>query len=65
MATVLNRKNDTKHVSTYEYFGTHTDTKPTSAGGDHVADRSMYVELDTGEVYYYDVSTDTWSIFGG
>lgn len=66
MATVLNRGKNTKYVSTNEYLGVSTDTKPTIAGGaESIPDRSLYAELDTGDIYYYDVSTDTWAVFGG
>lgn len=66
MATVLNRGKNTKYVSTNEYLGVRTDTKPTIASGaESVPDRSLYIELDTGDVYYYDAGTDTWAEFGG
>lgn len=66
MATIINRKRDAKHVSTYEYYGTSMDVKPTIAGGEtDIADYSMYLELDTGDVYYYIADTDSWDVLGG
>lgn len=65
MATVLNKKSDTRYASTNEYYGTSSDTKPTIANGDEVPDRSIYLELNTGDIYYYTIGTDTWSKFGG
>ncbi len=66
MSTIINRKRDAKHVSTYEYFGMSTDVKPTISGGEtDIADYSIYLELDTGDVYYYISSTDSWAVLGG
>lgn len=66
MATVMNKGKDTRYASTNEYLGVSTDTKSTISGGaKSVADLSLYIELDTGDVYYYDAGTDTWAEFGG
>lgn len=52
-------------VATYfEYAGIHTDTKPT----EKVATGSLFVEVDTGDVYIYDEASTTWNklcSFGG
>lgn len=64
---IINRKFDTERVSTWEIFGNSTDEKPTVANGteESIPDMSIFVELDTGEGYYYDKETDTWNIIGG
>lgn len=43
----------------HEYLGLSTDNKPTA----RVAINSLFLELDTGDVYYFDGST--WSKVGG
>lgn len=64
---IINRKYDTGRVSTWEIFGKSSDEKPTVANGaEEIApDGSIFVELDTGEGYYYDSTADTWDIIGG
>ena len=44
---------------TDDFKGLSTDTKPT----DGVEVNSMFLELDTGDLYYYD--GDTWAKVGG
>lgn len=46
---------NSKHA---EIFGKSTEIKPTDAGIN-----DLYIELDTGECYYWDGST--WSKVGG
>lgn len=64
---VINRKYDTDRVSTWEILGKSTEQKPTVANGaeEIIPDMSIFVELDTGEGYYYTKSTDTWAAIGG
>lgn len=64
---VINKKYNTDYASTWEFFGESSETKPTVANGaEEIApDNSMWVELDTGEVYYYSKANDNWSVFGG
>ena len=43
----------------YEYAGLSTDSKPT---GQDIATGSLFLEVDTGDVYAYDeTSTGTWN----
>ena len=43
-----------------EYMGESTDSKPTPSD---LATNSMFLELDTGDFYYYDGSD--WAKIGG
>lgn len=52
MVTAQRGKND------YEYKGLSTDEKPTNAGVN-----SLFLELDTGDFYYFDGSD--WQKVGG
>ena len=41
----------------FDFKGLSTDTKPTGEfGGREIAVNSLFLELDTGEFYYYDGS---------
>lgn len=43
------------------YMGLSTEAKPTEG----LATGCLFVEIDTGKVYYYNADTTTWSVFGG
>ena len=44
-----------------ELRGLSTDTKPT----EHVSNGSVFLEIDTGEVYIFDKENIQWIKFGG
>ena len=48
---------------TYEFCGLSTDTKPTEVDGKDIEVNSLFLELDTGDFYYFDGSG--WSKVGG
>ncbi len=64
---IIDHKLDATRVSTWEIRGDSSETKPTIANGatEIPPDQSMFLEMDTGEIYYYKRSTDSWEIFGG
>jgi len=39
-----------------QFFGKSTDTKPTEG----VPNGSVFVEMDTGDGYFFDAETSTW-----
>ena len=41
-----------------EYRGLSTDTKPTATNGD------LFIEIDTGKLYFYDEDSSDWVEFG-
>lgn len=43
-------------VKYFEFAGLHDDTKPT----DEVATGSLFLEVDTGDVYAYDEDGESW-----
>ena len=55
MQTIGFRFMDGKKV--IEYAGTSTDTKPT---GGNLATGSIFTEVDTGDVYFYDATSTSW-----
>lgn len=54
---VRSYNNGVKQVHDYEYKGLSTDTKPTDC-----AVNSLFLELDTGDLYYFDGSE--WQTVG-
>ena len=53
------KKND-ERVSV-EIRGLSTDDKPTSVGAKGIDNGSVYIELDTGKVFLYDLEQETWN----
>lgn len=43
-----------------EYRGLSTDTKPTT----DVPNGSIFIEIDTGNIYFYDSANNTWIQWG-
>lgn len=56
MITVNNtiKFNNKKQTNDMELKGLSTDTKPTEVDGNRVDVNSLFFELDTGKVYYFD-----------
>jgi len=42
------------------YSGLSTETKPTTAAGNRVPNGSRWREVDTGKIFFYNLSDDTW-----
>lgn len=53
------RSNDEYMI--FELRGKSTDTKPTEINGKTIDNGSTYIEIDTGKIYMYDLSTETWN----
>ena len=65
---VVNRKFNSDYVSTWEIYGKSTETKPTMANGvieENIPHMSVFVEMDTGDGFYYDKDLDAWTEIGG
>ena len=45
----------------FEFAGLSTDTKPTA----QVSTGSTFLEVDTGDVYLFDETSESWSKVGG
>ena len=52
-------RNDCRQGNYHEYTGLSTDTKPTTGVGVN----SLFLELDTGDIYYY--TGEAWAKVGG
>lgn len=52
-------KPDDDYISA-ELRGLSTDTKPTEIGGKKIDNGSVFIEIDTGTVYFFDLDSKTW-----
>ena len=61
MATIIKKQKDVTDPTKFymEYSGSSSETKPEPA---YMKNGSLFLELDTGDVYYYDGSD--WSTVG-
>lgn len=56
----VNEKIEGKFVSC-ELRGLSTDEKPSTIGINNIANGSTFVEIDTGDIYFYDETGETWN----
>ena len=47
----------------FDYMGLSSDTKPTNTEDHPMEVNSLFLELDTGDVYYY--TGESWAKVGG
>lgn len=63
MVTVNNKTANNTGTAAFELLGLSTDTKPTGTfSGYRVGENSVFLELNTGDLYYF--SNGTWTIIG-
>jgi len=43
-----------------ELRGLSTDTKPTEIGDKTIANGSVFIEIDTGKIFFYDLENEEW-----
>ena len=66
MITIYERKNisnNERNNNDYEMVeirGLSTDTKPTKTGEKNIDNGSIFIEIDTGKLFFYDLSSQTW-----
>lgn len=60
--TIKNDENE--KIITGEFRGLSTDTKPTTYNDSNVGNGSIYLEEDSGKIYFYDTEKG-WIEFGG
>lgn len=44
-----------------ELRGLSTDTKPDKVGNVNIDNGSIFIEIDTGKIYMYNLDAETWS----
>lgn len=61
MAFSVSRMGGAVQDMTTDLVGLSTDTKPTKADDDmDLANGSTFLEMDTGNVFFYDKANDEW-----
>lgn len=64
MVTIYNQeyKKDEENNETLvvELRGLSTDEKPTTIGDATIGNGSMFIEIDTGKIYMYDLENEQW-----
>lgn len=62
MITIYEHKYSTDKDNTMkvELRGLSTDTKPTTLGGKTIENGSVFIEIDTGKMYMYDLENEQW-----
>ena len=64
MSTILDRAGWQKESRTADFRGLSTDTKPTETNNmEDIPNGSSYLEIDTGDVYFYNADTKMWITF--
>ena len=56
---------DGEEAVNVELRGLSTDTKPTEIAEKKVDNGSLFIEMDTGEIYFYDLGSESWVNGGG
>ena len=46
-----------------ELRGLSTDTKPSELNGKKIDNGSVFIEIDTGKIYFYDLQNNQWKEF--
>lgn len=54
------KNDDNKKILTGELRGLSTDTKPTTMDGNEIGNGSVFVEIDTQKIFFYDYESKTW-----
>lgn len=51
---------NSKNESIVELRGLSTDTKPTTIGEDKIGNGSVFIEIDTQKMYFFDAENQEW-----
>ena len=54
------RVDEGKEYITGELRGLSTDEKPTKIGEKYIDNGTMFIEIDTGKLFLFDMDSDTW-----
>lgn len=62
MVSIYSKKVDIQDetINILELRGLSKDDKPTTINGEEVGNGSVYIEIDTQKVYFYDADSQTW-----
>ena len=57
---IIKNEDEGKKIITGELRGKSTDTKPTKAEGYEIGNGTVFVEMDTKKIFFYDKETENW-----
>lgn len=52
--------NNEGEAKALEFRGLSSDTKPTQLDGETIANGSVFIEIDTGKIFFYDLENEQW-----
>ena len=52
--------NEEGEVKALEFRGLSTDTKPTEIDNKNITNGSVFIEIDTGKLFFYDSENEEW-----
>lgn len=55
------KTNDEGRTMVAELRGLSTDTKPTKVGDITIDNGSVFIEINTGKLFFYDLENETWN----
>jgi hypothetical protein len=61
MVSIFKSYKTEENKVTYELRGLSSDSKPTNVEENIVDNGSVFIEIDTGDVYIYDLDNETWN----
>lgn len=47
-------------VKSIEFRGLSTDTKPSEINGKKINNGSIFIEIDSGKIFFYDLENEQW-----
>lgn len=47
-------------VKSLEFRGLSTDTKPSEINGKKINNGSIFIEIDSGKIFFYDLENEQW-----
>lgn len=60
MITMYRKEGATFDKQEIELRGLSTDTKPTELNNENISNGTIFVEIDTGKIYMYDLENREW-----
>ena len=56
----ISKIENSNNIAKVELYGLSTDEKPTKMGDNNIANGSLFIEVDTGKFYLYDLENEQW-----
>lgn len=60
MITIYRKEGAIKDKQEVELRGLSTDEKPTELNNENISNGTIFVEMDTGKIYMYDLENREW-----